>query len=346
MTEICIRKPDDWHVHLRDGDLLKLVLPYTARHFGKALIMPNLVPPIVTSSDAKTYQEEIVGELDGDTGFQPLMTLYLTEDTDPQDVERGIKSGLVKAVKLYPAGATTNSANGVRDFTKIYDNLELLTASNVPLCVHGEIVDHAVDIFDREVDFIKQVLTPIHKLFPDLKLVLEHISSLDAINFINNTPENVAATITVHHLVITRNHIFDGGIRPHYFCLPIAKREIDRQYLLKSATSANPSFFLGTDSAPHTVGAKISECGCAGIFTAPVALPILAQLFDEEGALDRLEGFTSLFGARFYGEPVNPSKITLQKTDTPLQQAATIVSKDLAIAVFDPEIDVYWQVKE
>ena len=346
MTEISIRKPDDWHVHLRDGKLLKLVLPYTAKHFGKALIMPNLDPPIVTSSDAESYQQNILQQLDKDADFQPLMTLYLTEDTDPEDVEAGIKNGIVKAVKLYPAGATTNSASGVRDFTKIYEILELLELSNVPLCVHGEVVDFAVDIFDRETVFINKILTPIHNLFPNLKIILEHISTIEAINFINSTPENVAATITVHHLVINRNHIFKGGIRPHYYCLPIAKREIDRFNLLRAAISGNPSFFLGTDSAPHTVETKVSDCGCAGIFTAHVALPILAQVFEEEEALDRLEGFTSLFGARFYGEPVNSSFLTLQKCDAPLDQVGTISGNGLDIAVFDPEIDIYWKMKE
>ena len=308
--------------------------------------MPNLDPPIITSSDAESYRHGILKQLDGDTDFQAFMTLYLTEETDPEDVEKGIRDGIIKAVKLYPAGATTNSANGVRDFTKIYDTLELLESCNVPLCVHGEIVDSEVDIFDRESDFIKLILTPIHNLFPDLKIILEHISTFEAINFINSTPENVAATITVHHLVITRNHIFKGGIRPHYFCLPIAKREIDRFHLLKSAISGNPSFFLGTDSAPHTVGAKISDCGCAGIFTAPVALPILAQLFEEERALDKLEGFTSLFGARFYGEPVNSSYVTLQKGDSSVGPLGTISRNGLDVVVFDPEFEIYWKIKE
>lgn len=346
MTEIRIRKPDDWHLHLRDEKLLDLVLPYTVKHFGKALIMPNLDPPVITSSDAYSYRRYILEQLDPDADFQPLMTLYLTEETDPEDVETGINNGIVKAVKLYPAGATTNSANGVRDFTNIYETLELLSSTNVPLCVHGEIVDFTVDVFDRETEFINRILIPIHNSFPDLKIILEHISTLDAINFINSTPENVAATITVHHLVINRNHIFKGGIRPHFFCLPIAKREIDRTHLLNAAISGNPNYFLGTDSAPHTVDRKESECGCAGIFTAPVALAILAQLFDEEEALDKLEGFTSLFGTRFYGEPVNSSFLTLQKCDSPLDKIGTISGFGLDLKVFDPEFDIYWKVKE
>ena len=344
MRKIKIHKPDDWHLHLRDGDLLKLVLPHTVKDFGRALIMPNLIPPVITTSDAEAYHREIMDALDNDIDFQPFMTLYLTEDTAPRDVEDGIAKGIVKAVKLYPAGATTNSSSGVRDFSKINETLAVLSAKNVPLCVHGEVVDGHVDIFDRETEFIRRVLTPIHKDFPDLKIVLEHITTQNAIDFILNTPDNIAATITVHHLVINRNHMFKGGIRPHYFCLPIAKREVHRQSLVKVATSGNPNFFLGTDSAPHTIGAKESACGCAGIFTAPVAMAILAHVFENQDALDKLEGFTSLFGAKFYGQPPNPSFLTLKKESVPIKPSASISRNGLEVSIFDPEFDLHWKV--
>ncbi len=326
---------------------MKLVLPHTAKNFGKALIMPNLDPPIITSSDAESYRQKILDALKRDTtGFRPLMSLYLTEETNPEDVERGINNGIVKAVKLYPAGATTNSLNGVKDFSKISGALEILVSKKVPLCVHGEVVDSDVDIFDREAEFIRRILIPIHKNFPDLKIILEHITTKDAIEFVQNTPENIGATITVHHLVINRNDIFKGGIRPHYFCLPIAKRETHRISLLEAAMSGNSSFFLGTDSAPHTIGAKESACGCAGIFTASVALPILAHVFEAVNALDKLEGFTSLYGSWFYGEPVNSSFVTLQKGNTPLSQSGPISSKGMDVEVFDPEFEIYWKVRE
>ena len=344
MRKIKIHKPDDWHLHLRDGDLLKLVLPHTVKDFGRALIMPNLIPPVITTSDAECYHREIMNALDKDIDFQPFMTLYLTEDTDPRDVEDGIAKGIVKAVKLYPSGATTNSSSGVRDFSKINETLAVLSAKNVPLCVHGEVVDGHVDIFDRETEFIQRVLTPIHKDFPDLKIVLEHITTQNAIDFILNTPDNIAATITVHHLVINRNHLFKSGIRPHYFCLPIAKREVHRQSLVKAATSGNANFFLGTDSAPHTIGTKESACGCAGIFTAPVAMAILAHVFENEDALDKLEGFTSLSGAEFYGVAPNQSFLTLQKEKAPIKFPASIAENELEVSIFDPEFDLNWKV--
>ncbi len=344
MKKIKIHKPDDWHLHLRNGELLKLVLPHTVKDFGRALIMPNLIPPVITTSDAESYHREIMDALDNDMDFQPFMTLYLTEDTDPRDVEDGIAKGIVKAVKLYPAGATTNSSSGVRNFSKISETLAILSAKNVPLCVHGEVVDGKVDIFDRETEFIQRVLTPIHKDFPDLKIILEHITTQDAIDFVLNTPDHIAATITVHHLVINRNHMFKGGIRPHYFCLPIAKREVHRQSLVKVATSGNPNFFLGTDSAPHTIGAKESACGCAGIFTTPVAMAILAHVFENQDALDKLEGFTSLLGAEFYGQPPNPSFLTLKRESVPIKPSASISRNGLEVSIFDPEFDLHWKV--
>lgn len=344
MRKIKIHKPDDWHLHLRDGDLLKLVLPHTVKDFGRALIMPNLVPPVITTSDAESYRREIMDALDKDIDFQPFIALYLTENTDPRDVEDGIAKGIVKAVKLYPAGATTNSSSGVRDFSKINETLAILSANNVPLCVHGEVVEGHVDIFDRETEFIQRVLIPIHKDFPELKIVLEHITTQDAIDFVLNTPDNIAATITVHHLVINRNHLFKGGIRPHYFCLPIAKREVHRQSLVKAATSGNVNFFLGTDSAPHTIGAKESACGCAGIFTAPVAMAILAHVFENEDALDKLERFTSLSGAEFYDVAPNPSFLTLRKEKAPIEFPASIAGNELEVSIFDPEFDLNWKV--
>ncbi len=344
MKKITIHKPDDWHLHLRDGDLLKLVLPHTAKDFGRALIMPNLTPPVITTSDAESYHREIMDAVDRDMDFQPFMTLYLTEDTDPGDVEDGIAKGIVKAVKLYPAGATTNSSSGVRDFSKINETLAVLSSSSVPLCVHGEVVDGHVDIYDRETEFIERVLAPMHKDFPELKIVLEHITTQDAIDFVLNTPDNIAATITVHHLVINRNHMFKGGIRPHYYCLPIAKRETHRQHLVKVATSGNANFFLGTDSAPHAIAAKESACGCAGIFTAPVAMAILAQVFENEDALDKLEVFTSLSGAKFYGVTPNPSFLTLGKESTPVEFPASIARNELEVSIFDPEFDLNWKV--
>ena len=311
-TSITITRPDDWHLHLRDGAMLQAVLPETARHFGRAIIMPNLVPPVVTSADAAAYRARIMAALPDDMAFQPLMTLYLTEDTDPADVAAAHASGLCTSVKLYPAGATTNSASGVTNFDKVRPVLEKMAEIGMPLCVHGEVTTPEVDIFDREAVFIDRILSPLVAHLPGLKVVLEHVTTSNAVDFVAaGDASRLAATITAHHLVINRSDIFKGGIRPHLYCLPIAKREAHRQALRRAATSGDSRYFLGTDTAPHARHAKEAACGCAGIYTAPVAMEVYAQVFDEEGALDKLEAFASLNGPAFYGLDANADTVTL-----------------------------------
>ncbi len=309
MKSLTIIKPDDFHVHLRDGDMLRQVVGFTARQFGRAIIMPNLAPPIITTKRAENYKQKIMQSVGDD--FTPLMTAYLTETTNADDLRAGFLDGVLAAVKLYPAGATTNSDAGVRDIGKITAILETMQNIGMPLLLHGEVTDEDIDIFDREAVFIERVLQKIICDFPDLKIVLEHITTKQAVDFVMSAPKTVAATITPHHLHINRNAIFSSGIRPHMYCLPIAKREGHRLALIKAATSGSPKFFLGTDSAPHARGKKESSCGCAGIFCAPFAIESYAQVFDEENALDRLEGFASIFGAKFYGLKPNRQKITL-----------------------------------
>jgi dihydroorotase len=310
---ITLRRPDDWHVHLRDGALLAVVLPFTARQFARAIIMPNLVPPVTDVAAARAYRERILAALPPDAAFTPLMTCYLTDTTDPQEVARGWEEGVFAAVKLYPAHATTNSASGVTDFDRVMPVLERLAALGMPLLIHGEATDPGVDIFDREGVFIDRVLDPLRRRLPELRIVLEHITTEEAVAYVAASGVNLAATITAHHLVINRNAIFTGGIRPHLYCLPIAKREKHRRALRRAATSGNPRFFLGTDSAPHAVPAKETACGCAGIFTAPCALEIYAEVFEEEGAIDRLEKFAALNGPEFYRLPVNQARVTLRR---------------------------------
>ena len=344
MTErLTIRRPDDWHLHLRDGAMLKAVLPETARHFARAIVMPNLVPPVVTGADAAAYRERILAALPEGMDFEPLMTLYLTEDTDREDVAAAHASGLVKAVKLYPAGATTNSASGVTDFDKVRGVLERMAEVGLPLCVHGEVVDPEIDIFDREAVFIDRVLDPIRRATPGLRVVMEHITTSDAVDYARAQGDDLGATITAHHLVINRNHILAGGIRPHYYCLPVAKRESHRLALREAATGGEARFFLGTDSAPHTDANKLLPCGCAGCFTAPNALSILAQVFEDEGALDRLEGFTSLHGPRFYGLPPNETRIDLLR-EAPDDLPSQIETEDGPVTVFDPAMPLHWRV--
>jgi dihydroorotase len=311
---LTIRRPDDWHVHLRDGDMLRAVAPFTARQFVRAIVMPNLVPPITTVDAAAAYRERIVAA--AGQGFTPLMTCYLTDETGPDKVERGFKDNVWIAAKLYPAGATTNSASGVTDFRKIYPVLERMERIGMVLCVHGEVTDPDVDVFDREAVFIERVLSTIVKDFSGLKIVLEHVTTADAIDFVLAAGPNVAATVTPQHLIINRNAIFAGGLRPHAYCLPVAKREKHRLAVRRAAVSGDPKFFLGTDSAPHARSAKESACGCAGIFNAPFALESYAAVFEEEGALDRFEAFASINGARFYGLPVNEETVTLEKSET------------------------------
>ena len=343
MTEtLTIRRPDDWHLHLRDGAMLRAVLPHTTAHFARAIIMPNLVPPVVTAADAAAYRDRILAALPEGAAFEPLMTLYLTEDTDPDDVAAAHASGLVKAVKLYPAGATTNSASGVKDFARVAPVLEKMAEIGLPLCTHGEVTDPSVDIFDREAVFIDRVLEPIRKAHPALRVVMEHITTSDAVDYVTEAYDTLAATITTHHLVINRNHILAGGIRPHYYCLPVAKRETHRLALRRAATGGHPRFFLGTDSAPHTDANKLLPCGCAGCFTAPNTLSILAEVFEQEGALDQLEAFTSLNGPEFYDLPVNEDEITL--TRIPPSYPARIETEDGPVTVFDPGFELHWSV--
>ncbi len=340
---LTLRRPDDWHLHLRDGAMLSAVLPETTRHFARAIVMPNLVPPVVTSGDARAYRERILAALPEGADFTPLMTLYLTENTDPEDVAAAHAAGLITAVKLYPAGATTNSASGVRDFDAVRGVLDRMAQIGLPLCVHGEVTDPAIDIFDREAVFIDRVLDPIRRATPGLRVVMEHITTSQGVDYVRSYDQDLAATITTHHLVINRNHILAGGIRPHYYCLPVAKREEHRLALRAAATGGDRRFFLGTDSAPHTDPLKESACGCAGCFTAPNTLSILAQVFEDEGALDRLEGFTSLHGPAFYGLPPNETRITLTR-GAPVNYPARIETGDGPVTVFDPGFPLHWHV--
>lgn len=339
---LTIPRPDDWHLHLRDGAMLAGIAPESARHFARAIIMPNLVPPVVTGTDAAAYRNRILAVTGA--GFTPLMTLYLTEATDPADVVAAHAQGIIKAVKLYPAGATTNSASGVRDFDRMRPVFEAMAEAGIPLLCHGEVTDPEIDIFDREAVFIDRVLDPIRRATPALRVVMEHITTADAVAYVQSQPDNLGATITTHHLVINRNHILVGGIKPHYYCLPVAKRESHRQALLSAATSGDARFFLGTDSAPHTDDAKESACGCAGCFTATNTMSILAQVFDDAGALDKLEGFASRNGPGFYRMPVNEGTLTLEKTDTPVIYPAKIETGAGPVTVFDPGFPLYWRV--
>ena len=342
--ELTLRRPDDWHLHLRDGEMLKAVAPHSAR-FGRAIIMPNLVPPVVTGDQARAYRDRILAALPDGAPLKPQMTLYLTETTDPADVVTSAREGLIRAVKLYPAGATTNSASGVTNFDRVRQVFEAMAEAGVPLCVHGEVTDPSVDIFDREAVFIDRVLDPIRRATPGLRVVMEHITTKDGVDYAASA-ENLGATITTHHLIINRNHILAGGIRPHYYCLPVAKRETHRLALRAAATGGDVRFFLGTDSAPHPDHAKESACGCAGCFTAPNTMSILAQVFEEEGALDRLEGFTSLNGAAFYGVPANEDRIRLIRHDTPADYPTHIAAGDETVTVFDPGFPLYWHVED
>lgn len=308
---LTIRKPDDWHVHLRDGEMLERVAPYTARQFARAIVMPNLVPPVTTVEAARDYRKRIL-ELTP-PGFTPLMTCYLTDKTTPDEIARGFEENVWIAAKLYPAGATTNSASGVTDFRNIYPVLARMENIGMVLCVHGEVTDAQVDVFDREAAFIDRILTRIVSDFPELKIVLEHITTSDAVDFVRSG--RVAATVTPQHLVINRNAIFAGGLRPHAYCLPVAKREEHRLAVRRAAASGLPNIFLGTDSAPHERHAKESACGCAGIFNAPFALESYASVFEEEDALDKFEAFASINGARFYGLPVNEEMVTLERAE-------------------------------
>jgi dihydroorotase len=313
--ELEIIRPDDWHLHLRDESLMRSVLPDTARQFARAIVMPNLKPPVTTTAQALSYRERILAAIPKGISFEPLMTLYLTDNTSANEIKTARQSGMIHAVKLYPAGATTNSDAGVTDIRKTYAALAEMQRCGIPLLAHGEVTDPAVDIFDREAVFIDRVLQPLLKDMPELRVVFEHITTQDAVQFVRAAPDNVAATITAHHLLYNRNAMLVGGIRPHYYCVPVLKREGHRMALVKAATSGNPKFFLGTDSAPHAQHAKENACGCAGCYTAHTALELYAEAFEQAGALDKLEGFASFFGADYYGLPRNRETVTLRKQE-------------------------------
>ena len=342
--ELTIRRPDDWHLHLRDGAMLQTVLRYTARQFARAIVMPNLVPPVTTVAAARDYATRIAAALPAGARFTPLMTCYLTDGLDPAEVARGWQERVFVAAKLYPAHATTNSAHGVTDIGKIRRVLETMARLGMPLLVHGEVVDPAVDVFDREAVFIERVLAPLTRGLPELKVVFEHVTTADAIAFVLATPRNLAATITAHHLVINRNALFQGGLRPHAYCLPVAKRERHRLALRRAAVSGDPRFFLGTDSAPHRAHDKEAACGCAGIFSAPVALESYAAVFEAEAGLDRLEAFASRSGPAFYGLPPNDDTVTLVRR--PWTVPATIEGPGGTLVPFHAGETLPWQLAE
>lgn len=340
--KITIPLPDDWHLHLRDGDMLAAVLPATARHFGRAIVMPNLKPPVTTVAAALAYRERIRALLPAGSGFEPLMTCYLTDNIAPDELRRGAREGAFVAAKLYPAGATTNADAGVTSLAKLMPVFETMQDTGLPLLVHGETTDPAVDVFDREAVFIDTLLAPLRRDFPALRIVLEHVTTREGVQFVSDAPGPTAATLTPHHLMINRNAIFERGIRPHMYCLPVAKREAHRLALRTAAVSGNPRFFLGTDSAPHLRTLKEHDCGCAGVFNAPTALACYAQVFDEEGRLDRLADFAARFGPAFYGLPVNTRSLTLER-------AAPGEEEDWAtplgpVRVFTPPGGLHWRV--
>lgn len=342
---ITLRKPDDWHVHLRDGILLEKALPSTAETFGRAIVMPNLTPAVTTSAQALAYRQRIQQLLPDNSRFTPLMTCFLTDESDADNISQGFKDGILTAAKMYPANSTTNSSSGVSDVSKIYPVLERMQEIGMPLLIHGEVTDSHVDIFDRERVFIDNILMKVRSDLPELRIVLEHITTEDAVQFVSQAGDLTAATITPHHLMINRNAMFKGGIRPHMYCLPVAKRERHRLALRKAAVSGDAHFFLGTDSAPHLRQDKESACGCAGVFSSPVALELYAQVFDEEQALDKLEVFASMHGANFYKLPVNEETVTLVKS--PWQPAENlVVSEHDNVCVFCPDSQLNWQYQQ
>ena len=342
--QIIIRQPDDWHVHLRDGEILTSVVQFTARQFARAIVMPNLDPPIISRAMAKAYRDRIVAAIPKDLEFTPLMTCFLTDVSDGEEIAQGFFEGIFTACKLYPSGATTNSNRGVTNINNIYKILDKMQTVGMPLLIHGEVVDKDVDVFDREAVFIDRVLKKLVKDFPALKIVLEHITTIESVEFVESSGDNIAATITPHHLTINRNAMFDGGIRPHYYCLPLVKREAHRLALRKAATSGSHKFFLGTDSAPHSVSSKESSCGCAGIFNAPCAMETYAQVFEEELRLETLESFSSVNGARFYDLPLNNKTITLRKVDTLIPEKIKIGNQDYT--PFNSGEIVSWSIVE
>lgn len=343
IDKLTITRPDDWHVHLRDGDVLANTVKDISRYFGRAIVMPNLVPPVTNVDLAKSYYERIMAT-EPRAKFQPLMVLYLTDTTSPQDIVEAKESGLVFAAKLYPAGATTNSSSGVTDISKMENVFLAMQNVGMPLLIHGEVTDNDIDIFDREQVFIETILSPLVANYPDLKIVLEHITTKNAVDFVKEAGKNVAATITVHHLLFNRNHMLAGGIRPHYFCLPILKRNIHQAALVEAATSGNAKFFLGTDSAPHAKHAKESSCGCAGSYTAHAAIELYAEVFDHENALDKLEAFASINGPTFYQLPINSDQITLVRKAWQVPETMTF-GNDVVVPIRS-EDEIAWQVED
>jgi dihydroorotase len=335
-------RPDDWHVHLRDGVVLADVVPHTAAQFARAIVMPNLKPPVTTTAMAAAYRDRILAAVPQGMQFEPLMTLYLTDNTPPDEIRRATESGFVKGVKLYPAGATTNSDAGVTDIHRCMRTLEVMQETGLPLLIHGEVTDHQVDVFDREAVFIDRILQPLRKSLPSLRVVFEHITTKDAVDYVRDADGDIAATITAHHLMYNRNAIFQGGIRPHYYCLPILKREVHRQALVDAATSGSPRFFLGTDSAPHPKGLKEHACGCAGCYTALHAMELYAEVFEAVNALDKLEAFASFFGPDFYRLPRNTEQVTLQKREWVIPNELTL--GDTVLVPLDAGRSLAWKM--
>lgn len=341
-SRITIRRPDDWHVHLRDGEMLRAVAPYTARQFARAIVMPNLVPPVTRIDAASAYRDRILAALPDGHGFTPLMTCYLTDDADAEEIARGFSEGVWVAAKLYPAHATTNSAHGVTDIARLRPALEAMQRIGMPLLVHGEVTDPAVDIFDREAVFIERTLAPLARDFPALKIVFEHITTAEAVAFVEGAGPTIAATVTPHHMMLNRNAIFEGGIRPHAYCLPVAKRERHRVAVRRAAMSGSPKFFLGTDSAPHAVERKEAACGCAGIFNAPFAIESYLEMFEEDGAIDRFEAFASENGPNFYGLPLNDGTITLERRAS--EVPTSLPAAGTAIIPFQAGETLRWRI--
>jgi len=345
MDEIEIIKPDDWHVHFRDNEILKAVVPETTRHFARSIVMPNLIPPILNAKQAVEYKKRIEKAIPKSDDFQPLMTIYLTEETNKNELKNAYRSGAVFAVKLYPAGATTNSESGVKDIKKVIPILETMAEIGMPLLIHGEVTDKEIDIFDREKVFIDRILGFICKQIPELKITLEHITTKDTVSFVKEGNKNLVASITPHHLALNRNAIFVGGIRPHNYCLPILKRESHRKDLVEAATSGNSKFFLGTDTAPHLINDKESDCGCAGIFNATYCLPILAQIFDNQKSLHNLENFISKNGAKHYNLALNKEKIKIKKLNQMMIFKKYLNLEHEKIKIFEPDFPIFWEVK-
>jgi dihydroorotase len=341
-NKLTITRPDDWHLHLRDGSVLADVLPHTAAQFARAIVMPNLKPPVTTTAMASAYRDRILAALPKGMAFEPLMVLYLTDNTQPDEIRRAVESGFVHGVKLYPAGATTNSDAGVTDLQRCMPALEMMQELGLPLLIHGEVTDSEIDVFDREAVFIDRILQPLRKQLPQLRIVFEHITTQEAVHYVRDAEGPIAATITAHHLLYNRNAIFKGGVRPHYYCLPILKRETHRRALMQAASSGNPRFFLGTDSAPHSKGLKEHSCGCAGCYTALHAMELYAHAFEEAGALDKLEGFASFFGPDFYKLPRNKDHITLQRQDWIVPEE--LVMQSITIVPLDAGATLAWKL--